>query len=195
MSKICLKLLRYVLRTLLRFSKKQIFVQALLSIGVIVAQYIVPCAIVTVCYISISRYLANRPILVNDARQREVMAKRRKNNVMLIAVSVTHFMSWLPLNTVNVIITTLDSDDDPLFEDIENLFITYAICHVASMTSAISNPVLYGFMNENFRVEFVSLWQKFKSLLVLSRDPVEEMPMIQVTTPKLRTSCTKPVDV
>ena len=30
------------------------------------------------------------------------------------------------------------------------------------MTSAISNPILYGFMNENFREEFSKIWKKMK---------------------------------
>lgn len=81
---------------------------------------------------------------------------------MLIAVSVTHFMSWLPLNVVNIIITTFDSEDKPLFSDIEKLLVTYAICHLASMTSAISNPILYGFMNENFREEFAKIAKSIK---------------------------------
>ena len=30
------------------------------------------------------------------------------------------------------------------------------------MTSAISNPILYGFMNENFRIEFSKIWKNLK---------------------------------
>ena len=56
----------------------------------------------------------------------------------------------------------LDSGENPLFQDVENLYITYAICHLASMTSAISNPILYGFMNENFREEFSKIWKRMK---------------------------------
>ena len=59
-------------------------------------------------------------------------------------------------------IPEIDSDKKPLFKDVENLYITYAICHIASMTSAISNPILYGFMNENFREEFSKIWKSLK---------------------------------
>ena len=41
-----------------------------------------------------------------DARQQQILGRRRRSNLMLIVVSVTHFMSWLPLNVANVIITT-----------------------------------------------------------------------------------------
>ena len=130
-----------------------------MSFGVFIIQFLVPCIIVTICYGSISRYQSNRPILASDdAQQKRVLARRRRNNVMLIVVTVTHFLSWLPLNVANVVITTFDSDKTPLFANTEHLYITYAICHLASMTSAISNPILYGFMNENFRREFSNIW-------------------------------------
>ena len=56
----------------------------------------------------------------------------------------------------------MDSEEKPLFHDIENLYILYAVCHIASMTSAISNPILYGFLNENFRKEFSNIWTSLK---------------------------------
>ena len=135
--------------------------QAWMSICVIVVQYCVPCALVTFYYMSICRFLASRPILTSDERQKHILAKRRKSNRMLIAVTVAHFTSWLPLNMINIILTMFDSDESPLFTNVEHLYIAYAMCHLASMTSAISNPVLYGFMNENFRVEFDKIWQRF----------------------------------
>ena len=58
--------------------------------------------------------------------------------------------------------SSFDSDKTPLFSNIEHLFITYAVCHLASMTSAVSNPILYGFMNENFRREFKNIWLGLK---------------------------------
>ena len=30
----------------------------------------------------------------------------------------------------------------------------YAVCHVICMSSACANPVIYGFLNENFNKEF-----------------------------------------
>ena len=124
-------------------------------------------------------------------RQHKVMAKRRRNNFMLIVVSVTHFTSWLPLNLANVIITTLDSEEKPLFEDIENLYILYAICHIASMTSAISNPILYGFMNENFRNEFSKFWQSFQKCTSCCKSTPEAVTIEEIPFNHL----TKPVDV
>jgi hypothetical protein len=32
----------------------------------------------------------------------------------------------------------------------EQMMLTFFICHIIGMSSACSNPVLYGFLNENF---------------------------------------------
>ena len=38
----------------------------------------------------------------------------------------------------------------------QTTYIIYAICHVAGMLSACANPIIYGFLNENFKAEFQS---------------------------------------
>ena len=89
----------------------------------------------------------------------------------------------------------MDSEETPLFHDIENLYILYAVCHIASMTSAISNPLLYGFMNENFRKEFSNIWTSLKrcsSCKSASSNGIatsEEIPINPIN------HLTKPVDV
>ena len=83
----------------------------------------------------------------------------------------------------------MDSEERPLFHDIENLYILYAVCHIASMTSAISNPILYGFMNENFRKEFSNIWTSLKrcsSCKSASSNGIatsEEIPINHLTKP------------
>ena len=126
--------------------------------------------------------------LTGDSISR-IMARRRRSNKMLIIVTVTHFLSWLPLNVANFIFTTFDSDKTPLFSNIEHLYITYAVCHLASMTSAVSNPILYGFMNENFRREFKNIWLGLKKCVYcrkndsnLSHLP-EEIPIASTKKP------------
>jgi hypothetical protein len=126
--------------------------------------------------------------LTGDSISR-IMARRRRSNKMLIIVTVTHFLSWLPLNVVNIIFTTFDSEKTPLFSNIEHLFITYAVCHLASMTSAVSNPILYGFMNENFRREFKIIWLGLKKCVYCCKNdsnlsqPPEEIPIASTKKP------------
>ena len=126
----------------------------MIAVASILVQYLIPCTVVGYCYFSVCRYLTNRPVLASDNRQQVILAKRKRNNHMLIMSAVAHFLCWLPLNVVNLIINIFDTDEEPLFEDTEDLLITYAVCHLASMISVVINPILYGFMNENFRAEF-----------------------------------------
>merc|ERR1719361_1388443 len=42
----------------------------------------------------------------------------------------------------------------------ETLCILYAVCHVTSMLSACANPVIYGYLNENFNREFKDIFSK-----------------------------------
>ena len=151
--------------------------QAWMSIGVIVVQYCVPCFIVTFYYISICRFLSTRPILTSNERHKHILARRRKNNWMLIIVTFAHFVSWLPLNMINIILTMFDSDESPLFTNVEHLYIAYAMCHLASMTSAIANPILYGFMNENFRGEFDKIWQRYCKCKTVENNNAHETVM------------------
>lgn len=39
--------------------------------------------------------------------------------------------------------------------------VCYAVCHMMGMSSACSNPVLYGWLNENF-------WKEFKDIMCIS---------------------------
>ena len=40
----------------------------------------------------------------------------------------------------------------------EQLCIIFAVCHATGMLSACANPIIYGFLNENFRREFVDIF-------------------------------------
>ena len=63
-------------------------------------------------------------------------------------------------------ITEKDRIDDqgnkvkPLLTD-EQFCILYAICHVTGMLSACANPVIYGYLNENFNKEFKDILAVF----------------------------------
>ena len=47
------------------------------------------------------------------------------------------------------------SGDSP--EGHRMLLIIYASCHLLAMTSVCTNPVMYGFLNENFKQSLTSL--------------------------------------
>jgi hypothetical protein len=61
-------------------------------------------------------------------------------------------------------------DDDQrnrLFPSPDSMLCVYAVCHLAGMSSACFNPFLYAFLNENFRKEFVSIFDKIRATFAL----------------------------
>ena len=65
-----------------------------------VVQFVMPMLVVLGVYISIFWRLKNRPISKNSTN----FKRRRRTNIMVISVSITFFLSWLPLNTLNFLL-------------------------------------------------------------------------------------------
>ena len=74
--------------------------------GSTVIQHLVPSLVVSVAYALVSRRIANR-LATSDEQQILLEKKQRKNNLMLMAISMTHFVSWLPINLFNVMANVL----------------------------------------------------------------------------------------
>jgi hypothetical protein len=49
-----------------------------------------------------NRRISNR-LATSDEQQSHLELKQRKNNLMLMSVSLTHFASWLPINLFNIL--------------------------------------------------------------------------------------------
>lgn len=60
-------------------------------------QFVMPLSVVVGVYISIFWRLLHRPVSQHSENHR----RRRRTNIMIISVSVTFFLSWLPLNAIN----------------------------------------------------------------------------------------------
>lgn len=126
------------------------------SVISMIFQYVLPITIVSIVYAKISDKLQKRLIRRQRLTQLECQQKKqlnliRRTHTMLISVSLVFGLSWLPLNLFNIIgdfTTDLFKGDDQLFR------IVFAVCHLIGCSSACSNPILYGFLNENFRKEF-----------------------------------------
>ena len=83
---------------------------------------------------------------------------------MLIIVTINFFVSWAPLNLFNITVDMIE-----LFYDSESssktMLTIFAFCHLIAMTSVVTNSVMYGFLNDNFRKSLISLfsprWKSF----------------------------------
>lgn len=112
--------------------------RAIYSVFSLIFQYVVPVLVVVTAHVQIHRRLRGR------------RRTTKKTPAILIAIAVTYVISWLPLNVFNLV---ADFSKGP-FMDEQTMTITYAVCHMCGMSSAVSNPLLYGWLNNNFRKEF-----------------------------------------
>ncbi|XP_075986778.1 neuropeptide F receptor isoform X1 [Anticarsia gemmatalis] len=112
--------------------------RAMYSVFSLIFQYLLPVVVVVIAHVQIHRRLRGR------------RRTTRKTPAILIAIAVTYVISWLPLNVFNLV---ADFSAEPFMEE-KTMTITYAICHMFGMSSAVSNPLLYGWLNDNFRKEF-----------------------------------------
>lgn len=126
------------------------------SIFSLCVQYLVPILIVSVAYFGIYNKLKSRitVVTVQSSSQRKVERGRRmkRTNRLLISIAVIFGVSWLPLNFFN-----LYADMQHPSAVTQRMLVAYAICHMIGMSSACSNPLLYGWLNDNFRKEFQEL--------------------------------------
>jgi len=118
-----------------------------------ILQFIVPFFVIAFCYICVSIKLKDRarakPGSKTSKREEADRERKRRTNRMLIAMVVIFGVSWLPLNIVNVV-------ND--FYSPANEWFYYRLCffitHCLAMSSTCYNPILYAWLNDNFRKEF-----------------------------------------
>lgn len=130
--------------------------RAYYSIFVIVVQYCLPILTVSTAYARICNKLKYRMANAStrSARSKKEDLRMRKTNTLLVSIALIFCLSWLPLNLYNVIVDL----HNPFGEDMETMLIVYSVCHMAGMSSACSNPLLYGWLNDNFRKEFLEIF-------------------------------------
>ncbi len=124
---------------------------------VMVLQFLVPIVVLLSVHWRISNFLKCR-ILRNPATPMEMNramreAKRhRKNSALLMAIAIMYALCWFPLTLLNFL-----ADFDYTLFSTQNFLIAFAVAHIVAMTSAVVNPILYGWFNSNFRKEFNSI--------------------------------------
>lgn len=145
----------------------------------LVLQYIVPCAIITYCYVKVSTALRARSLAKigsgNKTREREEMEIRRKRrtNKMLIAMVAIFVCCWLPLNVLHV---TAEYFKD--LSEADYFLFLFLVTHVIAMSSTVYNPFLYAWMNDNFKKEF----RQVLPCLFSKGDRTESVSTTQYTT-------------
>lgn len=98
----------------------------------------------------------------NDERRERNIMRLRRTIKLLCWIGAIFCICWLPLNILNAVMdstTFFDGMTDEKFCGI------YAVCHVLGMSSACANPVIYGFLNENFSKEFTAIGKWWANIL------------------------------
>lgn len=128
-------------------------------------QYCGPLLLVLLCYIRVFVRLRHRKDMLDRARTPESqrMTHSRRINIMLVALITAFAVCWLPLTIFNLV---SDWDQEALPICSHNLL--FSLCHLLAMSSTCINPIIYGFLNSNFRQEVREL------LLHCRSSPAEE---------------------
>ncbi|NXS62516.1 NPY2R protein, partial [Brachypteracias leptosomus] len=122
------------------------------SVSMLLIQYVLPLAVISYAYIRIWTKLKNHvsPGAGND----QYHQRRRKTTKMLVCVVVVFAVSWLPFHTFQLV-----SDIDSQVLDLKEYKLIYTVFHVIAMCSTFANPLLYGWMNNNYRTAFLTAFQ------------------------------------
>ncbi|XP_068611964.1 neuropeptide Y receptor Y2, like [Brachionichthys hirsutus] len=129
------------------------------SISMLLLQYFLPLSIISFAYARIWSKLRGH---VNPAESvpcggsgsSERHRRRRKTTKMLVTMVVVFAVSWLPFHAFQ-----LATDIDSTVLDMRDYRLLYTVFHVVAMCSTFANPLLYGWMNRNYRAAFLAVFK------------------------------------
>ncbi|XP_062616536.1 neuropeptide Y receptor type 5-like [Saccostrea cucullata] len=129
------------------------------SVLVLMLTYVIPLLILTITYSIVGCILWKRKTPGNaDAQRDSYQIKSKKKVVKMLVTIVTFFgLCWLPLHTFILVIEVTNMDkqaDDNLIKVLGHI---YFVAHWLAMSNSFVNPLIYSFMNENFRYDLRTL--------------------------------------
>ncbi|XP_028584273.2 neuropeptide Y receptor type 4-2 [Podarcis muralis] len=119
----------------------------------LLVQYCIPLLLIAVCYLNIYLRLRKREDMFRKKHECSCRASHLKQINILLVLMVTAFaVCWLPLHVFNTI-------DDWNYKFIPHCIhdLIFSLCHLVAMASTCINPVIYGFLNKNFKKEVKAL--------------------------------------
>lgn len=120
------------------------------SLSMLLLQYIIPLAIISYAYICIWIKLKNH---ISPSTRNDSVNRRKKTTKMLALVVVVFAICWLPFHVIQ-----LASDLD-LALRLKEYKLIYTVFHIVAMCSTFTNPLLYGWMNKNYRNGFLMVFR------------------------------------
>ncbi|KAJ8399255.1 hypothetical protein AAFF_G00412930 [Aldrovandia affinis] len=122
------------------------------SIFMLLLQYGLPLAISSFAYVRIWSKLKSRGGGPGGGGDRH--RRRRKTTKMLVTMVVVFAVSWLPFHAFQLAV-----DIDGGLLDVKDFKLLYTLFHIVAMCSTFANPILYGWMNRNYRDAFAAAFK------------------------------------
>ncbi|KAG7236298.1 hypothetical protein INR49_001214, partial [Caranx melampygus] len=128
------------------------------SISMLILQYFLPLSIISFAYARIWSKLRGHVSPAENSGSSsagsERHRRRRKTTKMLVTMVVVFAVSWLPFHAFQ-----LATDIDSSVLDMRDFRLLYTVFHVVAMCSTFANPLLYGWMNRNYRAAFLAVFK------------------------------------
>lgn len=128
------------------------------SISALLVQYGLPLAVISVAYIRIWDKLKKTHGGRTDRQQR-----RRKTTKMLLMMVVVFAVCWLPFHAFQLAV-----DIDSTVLAMKDFKLLFTVFHIVAMCSTFANPILYGWMNTNYRMAFLSVFKCYQPMSLRS---------------------------
>ncbi|KAI1898040.1 hypothetical protein AGOR_G00068230 [Albula goreensis] len=120
------------------------------SLSMLLLQYVLPLGVISYAYARIWVKLKNH---VSPCNRGDSIHRRRKTTKMLALVVVVFAVCWLPFHAFQ-----LASDLDLVLK-LKEYKLLYTLFHIVAMCSTFANPLLYGWMNKNYRNGFLMFFR------------------------------------
>ncbi|XP_077977621.1 QRFP-like peptide receptor [Glandiceps talaboti] len=158
---------------------------------IFIITYIIPLSLLLYTYVNIAKRLWGRQLPGHMDKNRDIahMKSKRKTIKMLVIIVFMFALCWLPIHAINLVIRF-----HPLLyeaEKTQNIMRIMQGCFLwLACANSFVNPIVYGFINENFRMQLSYLLHieqgshdevGFPSSLHINTDPSEPSCSTAVT--------------
>nr|XP_028562787.1 somatostatin receptor type 5 [Podarcis muralis] len=123
-----------------------------------------PLLVICLCYLLIIIKVKSSGIRVGSTRRRR---SERKVTKMVVIIVVVFVFCWLPFYIVNIINLIFILPEEPVLVGI------FCFVVVLSYANSCANPILYGFLSENFKQSFQKVLCLRKGNGIEDGDPTE----------------------
>lgn len=128
------------------------------TVFIFVLTYLIPLLILSITYSIVAILLWKRitPGNRDHARDMHQLRSKRKVVKMLVIVVAMFGVCWLPLHMFTLILDFYPAVMHTVdYHVLTSLFIC---CHWLAMSNSFANPIIYGFTNESFRADLLTLF-------------------------------------